>query len=66
MAKIVELIWSETHRGDGKVNNPHRKVQQLWTKNGHIVAEYDAHTGESHFEGLGRPFQLQVNKEDWE
>lgn len=39
--RIVELILTETHRGDGTEENPHRHCPELWTKDGQLVVRYD-------------------------
>ena len=41
MARIVKFIHAETHRGVGSERDPNRIVQQLWTKEGDLVAEHD-------------------------
>lgn len=41
MARLVTLIQSFTHRGEGTKENPHRTVEQLWGKDGALIAEYD-------------------------
>ena len=41
MAKIVQFIHAEVYRGLGSKDDPSRLVQQLWTKDGYLVAEYD-------------------------
>ena len=41
MARIVQFIHAETHRGAGSKTDPYRTIQQLWTKDGYLVAEYD-------------------------
>ena len=44
MAKIVELIYAEATAGNGQ-DDPFRPIQQLWTKDGRLVASRDYHTG---------------------
>ena len=41
MAKVIELIFSEETRGAGTPESICRRVQQLFTKEGYLVAEYD-------------------------
>ena len=41
MARIIELILSLEQRGAGTEISPYRDVQQLYTKDGYLVAEYD-------------------------
>ena len=41
MAKLVELIFTEETIGTGKSNDPVRLCQQLWTKDGELVGNYD-------------------------
>ena len=41
MARIVKFIHVETHRGAGSKTDPYRMIQQLWTAEGDLVAEYD-------------------------
>lgn len=41
MARLVELIYTEEHRGDGTPENPHRMIPQLWSKSGALVAQTD-------------------------
>lgn len=50
--KIVELISTYERRGIGKENDPIRMVEQLWTKDGRLVAELD------HAEANGVPTGL--------
>lgn len=53
MAKIIELILSETNRGVGKESDPYRSVTQIWTKDGNLVVEHDPcgkEIGENMFE----------------
>ena len=45
MTKIVELIYTEFRAGKGTTEDPYRLVAQLLTKDGRLIAEYDAHTG---------------------
>ena len=49
--RIVELIYTEDRRGEGVKDDPARMVQQLWTKDGTLVAEQDSF-GKSYFLGL--------------
>ena len=60
MAKIVEFIETETHRGQGTEADPHRLCAQLWTKEGVFVAEYDPVSNKSVFNptGVADPFVL--------
>lgn len=43
MAKLIklELIETETSRGDGTEKSPSRLVKQLFTTDGTLVLEYD-------------------------
>jgi hypothetical protein len=41
MAKIIELILTEECRGGGTPESIYRVVQQLFTKEGYLIAEYD-------------------------
>ncbi len=41
MAKIIELILTETTKGTGKPNDVYRRCPQLWTKEGDLVLEFD-------------------------
>lgn len=42
MSKIVQLIFTKQRRGLGKDTDPIRKVPQLWTLDGKLVAELDS------------------------
>ena len=46
MAKIVEMIETDERRGTGREGDPMRRVYQLWTKDGRLVHENDAHDRE--------------------
>lgn len=39
MTRLIELIYTETHRGDGTPENPHRILSQLFSKGGDLVAQ---------------------------
>ena len=41
MAQIVELIFTEERIGTGKKDDVVRLCQQLWTKDGQLVGNYD-------------------------
>lgn len=41
MAKIVKLIAASALRGKGTQDDPVRQIEQLWTKKGELVAEFD-------------------------
>jgi hypothetical protein len=41
VARIIELIESERTAGAGREEDPVRRVYQLWTKDGQLVAESD-------------------------
>lgn len=43
MAQIVELISTYERVGDGTDKEPYRLREQLWTKDGRLVAEIDRH-----------------------
>jgi hypothetical protein len=54
VASIVEYIETTELRGDGQTQaTALRRVQQLWTKDGKLVAEYDPHTRQSKFNPEG-------------
>lgn len=53
MTKIIELIYSEENKGKGTKDDVVRKVIQLWTKEGVLIAEHDpCGTGTTHLEQL--------------
>lgn len=39
--KIIEVIYTQEHRGVGTEKDPHRLVTQLWSKEGNLIAESD-------------------------
>lgn len=41
MAKVIQFIYTEDHRGVGTKDDPMRIVPQLWTLDGELVAEDD-------------------------
>lgn len=41
MAELVEYIATDDLRGKGNGDDPYRRVAQLWTKDGKLVAEND-------------------------
>jgi hypothetical protein len=41
MAKVIELILTAERRGSGTPESVCRLVQQLYTKDGYIIAEFD-------------------------
>ncbi len=45
MARIVELILTKRIAGSGSAGDPTRSVDQLWTKDGQLVAEHDNWAG---------------------
>ncbi len=47
MARIIELIESERNTGKGIEGDPCRIVNQLFTKDGKLIAEYDQWNGDS-------------------
>lgn len=49
MAKIIELIIADDTRGTGKEGNPVRRITQLWSKSGELIAEKDEFNGETLF-----------------
>lgn len=42
MARIVEVILGDLCRGRGTEEDICRTVQQLWTKDGRLIAEFDS------------------------
>ena len=49
MAKIIELILAEERMGDGTDASPIRLLNQLWSKDGKLVAESDANSEKTFF-----------------
>lgn len=49
MAKVIELIQSESKTGRGVDGDPVRTVNELWTKDGVLVAAYDQWKSEGWF-----------------
>ena len=46
--RVEEVIITENElRGDGTENNPYRRVLQVWTKDGELIAENDPYTPKS-------------------
>lgn len=41
MARIVEFIETDEVRGKGTPESVMRRVRQLWTKDGSLIAEFD-------------------------
>jgi hypothetical protein len=41
MARIVQLIYTREYRGDGTEADPCRRIPQLWTLDGKLVAQED-------------------------
>ncbi len=41
MAKLVEVIETDELRGIGTVENPIRRVQQFWSRDGELLMEKD-------------------------
>jgi len=56
MAKIIEVIYAESLTGHGTEDNPARILQQLWSKSGILIAEYDPYTQKWNCRNLGFPF----------
>ena len=53
MARIVKYIVTEDLRGDGSEEDLYRRVTQLFTLKGQLVAEYDPAKNElSFFNGI--------------
>jgi len=52
MKKEVKLIFTEERVGEGTDKDPVRIVQQLWTKDGKLVADCDSYNGKSFFKGI--------------
>ena len=50
MAKIVEFIQTQELVGTGTEDNPHRRLHQLWSKDGHLIADYDPATDTARYE----------------
>jgi hypothetical protein len=40
-AKVIQVIVTEVHRGDGVPGNPSRLITQYWTLDGELLAERD-------------------------
>lgn len=40
--EVVEVIFVSTDRGDGTPANPHRGVNQYWSKDGRLLADSDS------------------------
>lgn len=49
MAKIVEFIYTEELIGNGTQKDPYRRIRQLWTKDGRLVAQEDPIDNKSFF-----------------
>lgn len=49
MARIIELILSNRKDGKGVEDDPVRMIEQLYTKSGVLIAEYDSWTKKSWF-----------------
>lgn len=45
-AKIVVLIETVSHRGNGTQENPDRLIREYWTLDGKKAGEYDCFTAE--------------------
>ena len=41
MTKVIKLIQTEKGEGLGKEGDPVRNINQLWTLDGKLIAEYD-------------------------
>lgn len=54
MAKIIELIITDTPKGEGTIDDPARREIQLFTKDGRLLAQRDPRDA---------PFNNFVNKE---
>ncbi len=51
MAHLATFIVTDDLRGHGTEEDPARRVLQLWTLEGHLVAEHDALKGSSYWNG---------------
>lgn len=64
MAKIVELIETDELVGAGTEDNPSRRLQQLWSKDGRLIADFDpcADTGRYQPEGITGTRDLVIGR----
>lgn len=58
MAHIVNLIYTETHRGSGTEEDPFRSIPQLWTPSGVLVAQTDSVNSGNTLVDLSRCFNV--------
>lgn len=70
VAKIIEVIETQERRGHGKEGDPVHLVNQLWTKDGVLLAEFDTYTGKSWFlrdpekQPWGNPVERELGLKD--
>jgi hypothetical protein len=55
--KLIQVIVSESERGEGTPNNPVRLINQFWSVDGRLLAEADPMSPDTHSLLCGNPFE---------